>query len=161
MRVLSRDNQWLRGGIKAPRLSGINRVKSRCSWSIQELRVDERIALSSHMVPLIKKKKNYWDISITPGTYTFDGGKRWSSGYNPHDHMQNEQTACWADLVKLEFWSGTFLLRGIRGNCWERRRRRFDGESWGKVERNGSEKGDRLAYICLHWLNDWRRRWLN
>lgn len=30
MRVLSRDDQWLRGGIKGSGSSGINRVKSRC-----------------------------------------------------------------------------------------------------------------------------------
>lgn len=69
--------------------------------------------------------------------------------------MQNEQTACWADLVPLEFWSGTFLLWGIRANCWERRRRRFDRESWEKLRGMGQKRGGGGADLYTSALIEW------
>lgn len=96
--------------------------------------------------------------ALPPSTFVFDDGKRWSTGYNPHEHMQNVQTPCRDYLVQPTFWSRTFLLWGSRANHWatpwERRSRGFEREVCEKLWGMG-EKGVRLTYICLcSWLNN-------
>lgn len=62
---------------------------------------------SSPGVPVMENKEYYLGESINPSAYVFDGGKCWSTGYNPHEHVEtrcrDEQNSRGSDL-------GPFLL---------------------------------------------------
>lgn len=64
-------------------------------------------ASSSPGVPVMENKKYYLDGSINPSAYVFDGGKRQSTGYNPHEHVE---TGCTDEQNSRGSDTGPFLL---------------------------------------------------
>lgn len=111
-----------------------------------EAHLDEITASSSPGVPVMENMKYYLDGSINPSAYVFDGGKRRSTGYNPHEHVEtrctNEQNSRGSDMGPFLLCEAAELAAEPR---YERRERRikkgFGGWGLWEDDRNGKEMG--------------------